>query len=130
MFPNTRTLSDYLNPTIEDSALFSQAVQKSLDTFLASYSTKTAPVLRPLHALIPASQLLTFTPIVMDKSKAYSPLPSTGLLYDNTINEASKSQQLGIQQRLIDRRKKLAQDLDDILEQIRQKPGFDNFLLP
>jgi len=43
-------------------------------------------------------------------------------------SEISMNQRLQAQQSTIRRRNKVAQDLDNILLQIRQKPGFENFL--
>ena len=53
-----------------------------------------------------------------------SPFPSTKLSLD-----PSMSKRLQIQQAAIHRKNKAAQDLDHIFLQIRQKPGFENFLL-
>ena len=54
-----------------------------------------------------------------------SPFPSPQS-FDMLVNS---NQYLRTQQAAIHRRNEIARDLDDILLQIREKPGFENFLL-
>ncbi|KAF8423527.1 CHAT domain-containing protein [Tirmania nivea] len=44
-------------------------------------------------------------------------------------SDMSKARRLDVQQSAISRRNKIAKDLNNVLVQIRQKPGFENFLL-
>jgi len=65
------------------------------------------------------------------RQELYSPLPPLEpISADMLINQTSLSinEHLQAQQSAIRRRNKVAQDLDNMLVQIRQKPGFENFL--
>ena len=57
-----------------------------------------------------------------------SPFPSPGSNMTINVARLSPNERLQAQQFAIRRRNTVAQDLDNILVQIRQKPGFENFL--
>ena len=56
-----------------------------------------------------------------------SPFSSAAILTESS-HMMSINERLSVQQSTVQRRNKAAQDLDNIFQQVRQKPGFENFL--
>ncbi|KAF8421683.1 CHAT domain-containing protein [Tirmania nivea] len=109
-------------------------------TLQAGQSPLEALCLQELGRSVTNGQLLDYRSGISDLTEQYptlakhfdflrqeldAPLPSMESLSDISIDHLK---QLQIQQAAIHRRNKAANDLDDILQQIRQKPGFKTFL--